>query len=45
LRVPPDQFAEQWRRMQALLDEITGDPAGSTAPKPTPRRRDFWKRT
>jgi Ca-activated chloride channel family protein len=45
LRVPPDLLSELWQRMQDLLDEVTGGPARSPAPKPTTRHRDFWKRT
>ncbi|MPZ27723.1 MAG: VWA domain-containing protein [Micromonosporaceae bacterium] len=44
LHVPSDVLTRLWRRMQDLLDELTGGTALSP-PEPTPRRRDFWKRT
>jgi Mg-chelatase subunit ChlD len=42
LRVPADEFGRLWRRMQELLDQLTGS---TPPPQPNPRRGDFWKRT
>ncbi|HEY8473978.1 MAG TPA: VIT domain-containing protein [Natronosporangium sp.] len=42
LRLTPDQLRHTWQRLQELLDQLTGSPP---APRPKPRRRDFWKRS
>jgi Ca-activated chloride channel family protein len=41
LRVPADEFGRLWRRMQDLLDQLTGSTPANPA---APRRGDFWKR-
>lgn len=46
LQLPSDRFAGLWDQMRSLLDELAaGSPTAPAPPGPTPRRRDFWKRT